>query len=1033
MQGGGQQDPAPKRELLDILSDEFAAIAPRQQLDRVIGLNRSIETALNEASETAQNANPPPHNPTEAAAKARRQRLYQIAYGLDFNALCLSGGGIRSAAISLGVIQALVDKRLLNQFHYLSTVSGGGYIGSWLSAWLHHTDNAEEVLARLGSDRNNSDQETPPLEHLREYSNYLTPKVGVFSADTWTALSIVLRNIAVNWLILVPALALLVIGVKLLALFVSWEADPLRLGWSNCQRALIALVSLACMIAGAMAFGYKLGRLYIPPYGEPRTAAEKARAAADPAGEPERVPKGSPAALETPSQAQRRFLLWSLALVIVAGFCFVWLASQGTTPAIGLLQWAGVNWAGSSKLLAVLLFAGLVYGGAIVAAGVWRRRLGVPAVPRGNVLGLLRDLVCWVGGVLVFAVLGWLGSIVIQSLPPQIPLYTHLVCDVAASVCPQDSSHTEPVILRRESLMVVFGMPWFLIATMYAHFTYLLLCNKSSKGEVEREWLGRASGWHFIAALAWVMLSAVVLLGTAIFYNAKTTLDLLIAGSGAVNWVLGKSSATPAKGAATDWKGIAANIALAVSGPLFAALLLILLAMVIDWSVLGGGGQCFATDEAWDYRCRTWWWILPSGISIALLLAANLIININAFSLHAVYRNRLIRCFLGGARKPHRHPEGFTDFDWDDDLRVAALWKRTDPPTVPTGRDWRPFHVINMTLNLAATNRLAWQERKAMPFSVTPFACGNADLGYRETSRYGGRYIEPVPKGEIKSGISLGTAMAISGAAVSSNMGYHSSMSLSFLLTFFNVRLGVWLGNPGNAGGHRLAPMLRRPYETTGPQFAVRPLNSELFGLTDDHSPYVNLSDGGHFEDLGLYEMVRRRCRRIIVVDGDQDRDRGFDDLGNAVRKIWIDLGVRITFDDSGLLAAEQDAKLAGIPYFALGTIEYVSDPKLGKPLKTPTGKILYIKPVVRGDEPAADVIAYKRAHDDFPAQSTAEQWFDESQFEAYRRLGQLMTERIIDATGIERGNLNLTTLFEGLDKIDGATMKKHKPPVNIC
>ena len=142
---------------------------------------------------------------------------------------------------------------------------------------------------------------------------------------------------------------------------------------------------------------------------------------------------------------------------------------------------------------------------------------------------------------------------------------------------------------------------------------------------------------------------------------------------------------------------------------------------------------------------------------------------------------------------------------------------------------------------------------------------------------------------------------------------------------------------------------------------------------------------------------------------------------------------MRITFNDSGLLAAELDAELAGIPYFALGTIEYVSDPKIGEPLETPTGKILYIKPVVRGDEPAADVIAYKRAHRDFLAQSTAEQWFDESQFEAYRRLGHLMTERIIDATGVAQANLSLTTLFEELAKIDGATMKKQELPVNIC
>ena len=899
MQGGGQEDPAPKRELSDILYDEFAAIGGRDRLNGVIA---SIQTPLNEASETAQNAKPPPHNADEAREKARRRQLYEIAYGLDFNALCLSGGGIRSAAISLGVIQALVDKGLLNEFHYLSTVSGGGYIGSWLSAWLHHTDNADEVLARLCSHRSNSDEETPTLKHLREYSNYLTPKVGVFSADTWTALSIVFRNITVNWLILVSALVLLVIAVKLLALFVSWEINPSQSDWSSSQRALIGSVSLACMIAGAMGFGYKLGRLYIPVYGKPKTAAEKTRAVADPAGEPERVPDSSPADLETPSRAQRRFLLWSLAPAMVAGFCFVWLAVQATTPALGLVQWfSGMDLANS--FVAVLLFAGLVYGGAIVVAGVWRKRLGVFRFPRTKVQELGWDFVCWMGAVVVFALLVWIGGKAIQLLPPDLQLFTVQVCDVVTTPCPDQHNHSQPVIIRHETLTVVFGLPWFLAATMYAHFTYLLLYNRSPKGEIEREWLGRASGWHFVSALAWVMLSAIVLIGPGIFYNLKTTLSLLLVASGVVNWILGKSSATPAKGASIDWKGLAANIALVVSGPLFAALLLILLAMVVDWTVIGWNNQCFATNFVWDSRCRTWNWLLLSGTTIAVLLAANLIININAFSLHAIYRNRLIRCFLGGAREPHRHSEGFTDFDWDDDLRVAALWKRTNPPTVPKGRDWRPFHVINMTLNLAATNRLAWQERKAMPFSVTPFACGNADLGYRETIRYGGPYTEPVPNGEIRSGISLGTAMAISGAAVSSNMGYHSSMSLSFLLTFFNVRLGVWLGNPGDAGGRppwwcHLASTPRRPYETTGPLFALRPLISELFGLTDDDSSYVNLSDGGHFEDLGLYEMVRRRCRRIIVVDGDQDRDRGFEDLGNAVRKIWIDLGVRITFND---------------------------------------------------------------------------------------------------------------------------------------
>src|SRR5262249_29564690 len=154
-----------------------------------------------------------------------------------------------------------------------------------------------------------------------------------------------------------------------------------------------------------------------------------------------------------------------------------------------------------------------------------------------------------------------------------------------------------------------------------------------------------------------------------------------------------------------------------------------------------------------------WAW-LTAGV-VFVLGVANCLANINAFSLHAVYRNRLIRCFLGAARAPERQPDGFTDFDWGDDLRVAQLWTKKDPRT-DEGENWRPLHVINMTLNLTQPNKLAWQQRKAMPFSVSPFYCGNADLGYRATERYGGRSRIVPATGETVSGITLGTALAIS-------------------------------------------------------------------------------------------------------------------------------------------------------------------------------------------------------------------------------------------------------------------------------
>jgi len=964
-------DDAGPHPLSHVLLEEYEAIKPEAMVTDCDGSVTILRDEIGSIGAGIRSKN--------AAEAARLRYLYSRGYQLQLAALCLSGGGIRSAAISLGVIQGLVDAKLMKKFHYLSTVSGGGYIGAWLSAWLHYSGNADAVLDRLGSKRNDTDRETPPLAHLREYSNYLTPRLGLFSADTWAAVAIVFRNILVNWLILVPTLALLVMAIKLVPLAMTTAGD------GRCLRTVIAAV---CVLAGGMALGYKLGRLYAPPDITPRCKA---------------------------NTAQRRFLCWSLAPSIVAGLCFVWLALQHVTPADALLPQAA---AAAPSLVRMLLFAGVVYLVALVVGFFW-------ATPEwhAGVLGRnrpfaihLRDVICWVGAVAVFAGMLWLGLRSIAGLSGMVTLVSQIACVTSTNACVPDA-HAHPVALavEGETLAVIFGLPWFLLATVLAHTTYLLLRSASREGDVEREWLGRASGWHLIAGLGWIMLQAVVLIGPWVFYNLTLTVNVLTAVSGAVTGLLGKSGITSAKGGGTpSWTSLGANVALAVAGPLFAALLLILLSVAVDWSLTGSSQQCFPPDGTWagpgGNPCLTPRWGMPIGLAIAVLLAANLLANVNAFSLHAVYRNRLMRGFLGGGRSPHRAPDGFTDFDWDDDVRVASLWN----PKPPLG-EWRPLHVINMTLNLAETNHLAWQERKAMPFSVTPFACGNADLGYRSTDCYGGERVAAVAGAPPPmSGMSLGTAMAISGAAVSSSMGYHSSMSLSFLMTFFNVRLGVWLGNPGWRGRGE-------PYRRSGPRFAARPLLAELFGLTTADSPYVNLSDGGHFEDFGLYEMVRRRCRWIVLVDGGEDAERGFADLGNAVRKIWIDLGVRISFADSPLLGAEKDAKAAGVPYFAVGTISYLSDAPVGDPPAPPEGRVLYLKPVVRGDEAAADVIAYKRAHDAFPDQTTADQWFDESQFESYRRLGQLMVERIVAAAGgkLKHAALGLDELITGLDGVD--------------
>jgi len=328
-------------------------------------------------------------------------------------------------------------------------------------------------------------------------------------------------------------------------------------------------------------------------------------------------------------------------------------------------------------------------------------------------------------------------------------------------------------------------------------------------------------------------------------------------------------------------------------------------------------------------------------------------VNINTFSLHGMYRDRLVRAYLG-ASNPERRASRFTGFAANDDIKMHEL---------DAGR--RPLHVLNLALNLVAGSRLAWQQRKAASFTVTPAHCGSREVGYRPSEEYGGA-------------MTLGTAVAISGAAASPNMGYHSSPVVGFIMTLFNARLGSWLGNPGPPGA--------RTWRHPGPLSAVRSMLKEALGQTSDESEYVYLSDGGHFENLALYEMVRRRCRTIVVLDGGCDPDFHYDDLGNALRKIRIDLRVPIDFDEA-LTRPLKDRKKR----CAVGTIRYSEVDGPGT-----DGQLVYVKPMLLRNE-GPDVASYAAAHPAFPHQGTGNQWFDESQTESYRSLGLRTVDDMCD------------------------------------
>lgn len=215
-------------------------------------------------------------------------------------------------------------------------------------------------------------------------------------------------------------------------------------------------------------------------------------------------------------------------------------------------------------------------------------------------------------------------------------------------------------------------------------------------------------------------------------------------------------------------------------------------------------------------------------------------------------------------------------------------------------------------------------------------------------------------------------ALATSGAAISPNMGRASMPVLAFLLTIFNVRLGRWTANPAEQN-----------WKLPGPKIGWFSLLQELLGFCNERSQFIYLSDGGHFDNLGVYELIRRRCAVILAVDASADHKRDMDDLADTIRKCRVDLGVEIHFDNLHEFRGDADARYEH--GYIIGSVKYSA---------TDCGTIILIKPsLVQDYRESADVLNYALKNPTFPHQTTADQFFDESQFESFRQLGKCIGE----------------------------------------
>jgi hypothetical protein len=904
------------------------------------------------------------------------------------SALCLSGGGIRSATFALGVIQGLAKlgksagDSVLAKLDYLSTVSGGGYIGSWLSGWSARSGGIQPVIEELRQPTGAKLKPEPqPLHHLREFSNYLTPKLGLLSADTWTFLGTYFRNLVLTWLVLVP----LFIGVLAIPrLFVSLILAP-----HEAAGPWIRIVAVVLLIEalGFLAFTRPVGKT--PPKGW----------------------------LYSNGAFQ---ILCLLPLCLVAFALVIGHAWFDITK----LTLSSVTAAAAATAAVSSLIYSIRYWRANARETRDDVRPGVSLSTYTLKKQLLEIAVAAVSGVFFGALIYWfLGSFAHG------PEHTFPSMQAPNSLAwlgayPPQLSHS------LAASYVVFGVPLILLALVLQSAMFVGGTSWYNE-DFDREWWGRAAAWVFIGGIGWIVVTGIVIYGPiALLYSPK-----LIASVGGISGLfavlMGKSGKTGAKKKQKDEEtttGKSSNALLVLAVPLFVLVLLAALSLgttagVRRWLEHGKeiGHQPDAEELAvlrtasWSYQQKAPASLKPLGAgersvktavhpaveaeklagldhlyviektpppkalilvfgSILLSLLASSFIGVNRFSMHALYRDRLIRAYLGASNE-QRAPNPFTGFDPEDNIPMKELQSLR-----------RPMHLVNMTLNLVAGEKLAWQERKAESFTASPLHCGSFHLGYRSSADYAG------PRG-----MTLGTAVGISGAAASPNMGYNSSPALAFLLTFFNVRLGWWLGNPGPAGDDT--------YHLRNPNTSLRPLLAEVFGNTDARHPYVYLSDGGHFENLGFYEMVLRRCRRIIVSDAGSDAKFVFGDLGNAIRKVYIDFGIRIRIDRMGLFPRPLDKEKDEKPkYCATGRIFY-SDVD-GK--DAPVGEFVYIKPVFYGDEPQ-DIYNYAKTNEAFPHQSTGDQWFSESQFESYRALGDYTVQQICEKQKPE----NINTVAE--------------------
>ncbi len=855
----------------------------------------------NTAEPAAQPANPAAFpaalgEPEAAAIAARRRLIAQDAPEIRFPdgaiGLALSGGGVRSATFNLGVLQGLARLRMLRLVDYLSTVSGGGYVGGFLGRFYTRLANrprgaADFVEARL------ADPTAPEIRWLRLNANYLAPG-GL--GDTLYNAAFLLRNFLTLHVVL---------GVGLFA---------------------------ALCAANVLRFGF------FPWMGEAWSQLLPGHL-----GEWIRLP--------TPDDLPINHLLRE-------GWGFFWSPWMMLVEAVILMAWTPLS---------------LAY---------W---LVSPDRPQAFHPAALKATVVLAAALLAAGLVAW------------------------------DSPRLAPMLLATSLLgsFAYIEAAWWSVRHRCPGGLLHPLTRRLVRGQLT-SWLGSASGWGLVAAGFAVLDTAGFALYGWVSHREDFARAFGLLGTGLaalyplLRWGTRRLSQViqlRGEGKGSSWLRFLVHPAVLPFTVSVPPLLLLSLA----------SHALFAQGDRW------WSGVITTAVAVAvsvILGGRDALPFINQSSLHGVYAARLSRAYLGASnyfRQGSVEGQDVTTSDPEDDQ-----WLHDYRPERAGG----PLHLINVCVNetIDHYSQRSVRDRHGENLAVGP-AGASIGAGWHATwvrdrtaGDPGGRLLAtdpgdvPHPWVGLRPGpvatepLYLSDWLAISGTAISPGRAPESRLGYSLLFGIGNLRAGYWwnsgLDEEQRAGLDRPglgAALLRLPERVFRTQLVL--LREFTASFTGPWGRYWHLADGGTFENLGLYELIRRRVPYIIAADATYDPKCQQADLANLLRKVRIDFDAEVSFLSEEEIAAlpvpDKVKALLGQPRDLRGCDDADGQARRHAAIarvyyegrREPGGVLLYLTTGLTGDEPA-DVLSYRQVHPAFPDDPARDQFFDEAQWESYRKLG---------------------------------------------